>query len=253
MRLLLRSTALLALVLLLAAPHALLAQSPSPSTSPAASPGTLPLQPLAAEQTRAFVPVLRFWSQVRDISADEMRAAVEGRSKMYKRVLVAAEEPAALWETLGVTPGESVSVGSVDEVREAVEASRRVLGLVPAGMVGPELRALSVDGVGLFGRGRLDDLADWPLTAPGPSDFDPAATWTLAAGGDVMLDREVYRKSVIQKKGPDYPWNGGFARITSRVCCTKDGGSAISPRTNVAIFSRSAAESENCGICSRSL
>lgn len=49
----------------------------------------------------------------------------------------------------------------------------------------------------------------------------------MAAAGDVMLDREVYRKSVLQGKGPDYAWNGGYAVITSRTCCTKDGGPAI--------------------------
>ena len=43
---------------------------------------------------------------------------------------------------------------------------------------------------------RIADLEAWPLTVPAsdtyaPDVFDPAATWTLAAVGDVMLDREV--------------------------------------------------------------
>ena len=34
-----------------------------------------------------------------------------------------------------------------------------------------------------------------------------------------MLDREVYRLAVLEGRGPDYPWDGGTARITDRVCC----------------------------------
>ena len=45
-----------------------------------------------------------------------------------------------------------------------------------------------------------------------------------------MLDREPYRKSMIEGKGPGYPWEGGYARITSRTCCTQDGGPAITTK-----------------------
>jgi poly-gamma-glutamate synthesis protein (capsule biosynthesis protein) len=81
-----------------------------------------------------------------------------------------------------------------------------------------------VGGVSLFGGGRVRTLETWPLlvTVPAgsrPSTFDPAATWTLVAGGDVMLDRSVYRRAILQGKGVDYPWNGGTARITARFCC----------------------------------
>jgi poly-gamma-glutamate synthesis protein (capsule biosynthesis protein) len=103
-----------------------------------------------------------------------------------------------------------------------------------------------VDGRTLFGGRRIDDLSVWPLTAePVPTDLavaerprvsaqvgtsapaQEAPTWTLAAAGDVMLDREVFRQAVLLDKGADYPWDGGFARITSRSCCTVDGGDAI--------------------------
>jgi poly-gamma-glutamate capsule biosynthesis protein CapA/YwtB (metallophosphatase superfamily) len=49
----------------------------------------------------------------------------------------------------------------------------------------------------------------------------------MIAGGDVMLDREPYRQSVLLDKGVDYVWDGGFAEIASRTCCTVDGGPAI--------------------------
>jgi poly-gamma-glutamate synthesis protein (capsule biosynthesis protein) len=175
----------------------------------------------------AFVPVLRFWSPERDVALDEVRAAIEGRSAQYTSVTIGAEDPAALWEALGVTPAGSVRTTSADEVRAAVERSHKTLGLLPAGQVGPDVRALSVDGVSLFGGDRIRDLGSWPLLATGPDTFDPLQTWTLIAGGDVMLDREPHRRAVIEGRGPDYPWDGGFAEITSRTCCTADGGPAI--------------------------
>lgn len=195
-----------------------------------------PLSGAAAEiaEVVAFVPVLRFWTPTRDITLDEVLAAVKGRSKAFKRVVVAADDASGLWASLGVTPGARLRSGTLAEVTAAVESSHRTIGLVPAADVRPNVRALSVDGAALFGVDRLTDLAAWPLSMPaGESQlepFDPARTWTLAAGGDVMLDREPYRKAVLQEKGTDYPWNGGFAEITSRTCCTKDGGPAITTK-----------------------
>ena len=67
----------------------------------------------------------------------------------------------------------------------------------------------------------LRDLGDWPLVAqlpaaPSGTAFDPAATWTLFAGGDIMLDRGVYETLRVKGKGPDFPFDGGTAEITGR-------------------------------------
>jgi poly-gamma-glutamate capsule biosynthesis protein CapA/YwtB (metallophosphatase superfamily) len=35
-----------------------------------------------------------------------------------------------------------------------------------------------------------------------------------------MNDREVYRRTVLMGKGPDFPWKGGTARIVRRSCCS---------------------------------
>jgi poly-gamma-glutamate synthesis protein (capsule biosynthesis protein) len=45
----------------------------------------------------------------------------------------------------------------------------------------------------------------------------------LVAGGDVMLDRSIYQRTVRQGKGADYLWDGGLAGITGRRCCTAAG------------------------------
>lgn len=219
-------SALLSLLLLVAGGPVLAVGEPAAAgEGPAAS-----MKPATAAGSVAYVPVLRFWTPSRDISREDVRAAVEGRSERFDRVVVAAAEPSMLWQALDVVPGASVRSGSPDEVRAAVGRSRRTLGLLPAEQVGPDLRALTVDSVSLFGAGRVDGLADWPLLAEGAGAFDPAATWTLLAGGDVMLDREPYRQAMILGKGPDHPWDGGYAEITSRTCCTRDGGPAITTR-----------------------
>ncbi len=49
--------------------------------------------------------------------------------------------------------------------------------------------------------------ADWPLTAqlPAPATaeaYDPATTWTLFAGGDILLDRGVYL--TLKSKGANF-------------------------------------------------
>ena len=178
--------------------------------------------------------VRRFWTAQRDIALEEVRAAVEGRSEEIRRVVLASDDASSLWAALEVEPAEStLVVETMREAKQALDRSKRTLGLVPAARVRPDMRALSVDGVSLFGGGRLDDLTAWPLVGGDVGEsraFDPARTWTLIAGGDVMLDREPHRKAVIEGRGADWLWDGGYARITSRTCCTKDGGPAISTR-----------------------
>src|SRR4029077_18271376 len=80
----------------------------------------------------------------------------------------------------------------------------------------------------LFGNDRLRDVAGWPLLVPTASgtdapSFDPQTTWTLVAGGDVMLDRSIYRRTVRQGKGADELWDGGTAEVTGRRCCSAAG------------------------------
>jgi poly-gamma-glutamate capsule biosynthesis protein CapA/YwtB (metallophosphatase superfamily) len=190
-----------------------------------------------------FVPVLRFWSRQRDITLDEVRAALEGRSQRYERVVVASYDPSGLWQALGVVPATTTTtVETVQAVKQTLRRSRRALGLIPAARAQPALRALSVDGRRLFGSERIRDLSEWPLLGVDAGEgkpYRPDRVWTLVAGGDVMLDREPYRRSMLLGKGVDYVWDGGFATISSRSCCTVDGGPAITtrrvPRTQGAV------------------
>lgn len=195
------------------------AATPVPTPTLEASPPRVATPSPTAVATRAsvaVVPVVGFWSKRRGISGAQLDAALNGTSKTYRRVLVAGALP-------GATPA------TPKEIRAAVNADTRTLGLLPVGEVTPDVRALSLDGFDLFGNDRLRDIAAWPLLAapaPGtdPPPYDPAGTWTLVAGGDVMLDRSIYKRAVRQGKGADYPWDGGFAEITGTRCCTAAGG-----------------------------
>jgi poly-gamma-glutamate synthesis protein (capsule biosynthesis protein) len=161
------------------------------------------------------VPVVGFWSTTESISGADLDAALDGTSRAYRRVLVA-----------GTLPGATPSTPA--EIRAAVNADETTLGLLPAGEVTADVRALALGGADLFGNGRVRDVAAWPLLVPaapgeGTPSFDPADVWTLVAGGDVMLDRSIYRRTVVQGLGADYPWDGGYAVITGRRCCSAAG------------------------------
>jgi poly-gamma-glutamate capsule biosynthesis protein CapA/YwtB (metallophosphatase superfamily) len=226
------------------APAAEASRAPIASTSPVASPvptpTASPVPTPAASPTPApvfvpLVPVTGFWSTERSISRSRLAAAVAGSGSRPRSVLVGAADLAPLLSALGVTQGSNVRTLSVSKIRAALAEDPGALGFLRAEDVTPAVRALAVDGVALFGEARLRDLAAWPLLVSVPagarrSAFDPSALWTLAAGGDVMLDREVYRLAVQQDRGADYPWDGGTARITGRACCGAPGWEIVRGR-----------------------
>jgi Bacterial capsule synthesis protein PGA_cap len=193
--------------------------TPDPNQTTAAIPSAQARPTTTTTTTQpaiAMVPVVGFWSTTTGVSSAELEAALMGRNNAYKRVLVAGTRPAG-------------TASAPSAIRAAVNADARTLGLLPVGEVTPDVRALTLDGYDLFGNDRLRDLAAWPLLVPAESrtaspSFDPSTTWTLLAGGDVMLDRAIYKRAVRQGKGADYPWDGGFAEITGLSCCTAAGG-----------------------------
>jgi len=198
----------------------------TPAAAPSGSAGTP--QPTPAPDT-PIVPVVGFWSTDESLSTSEIRLAFAGHDPRYLRVVVGAPDLAAIATALGVQAGPNVEELAPSAALDAVEGRVDVLGLIRAADVRPAVRALGVDGQSLFGETRVRSMASWPLLIPGssqtdgsvgPGDFDPDAVWTLVAAGDVMNDREVYRRTVLLHDGPDFPWEGGTARIVSRTCCS---------------------------------
>jgi hypothetical protein len=191
------------------------ASAPTPDPPPGATPAPV-LVPL--------VPVTGFWSAERSITRSALAAALAGTGAYPRPVLVSAADLPSLTRHLGVQPGRNVRALAPADVRAGLAASPGALGILRAEDVNPAVRALEVGGIGLFGGRRVRDLARWPLPVAEPtgttaSTFLPAAAWTLVAGGDVMLDRYVYKRIVLDGLGATYPWTGGTARITSRYCC----------------------------------
>ncbi|MBA3779045.1 MAG: CapA family protein [Chloroflexi bacterium] len=188
-------------------------------SSPTRRPSPTPAPPVKV----AIVPVVGFWSTERSISERELKRFLEERGELGRRVVVSAADRDAIGEALDVDLSPRVKSASVAEVRAA--AGKGSLGLVRATDVTPRVRALAIGGANLFGVRRVDSLADWPLTIEVPADeakpaFDPARTWTLAAAGDILLDRGVARQVTVLEKGVDFPFDGGNAEITGYTCCS---------------------------------
>jgi poly-gamma-glutamate synthesis protein (capsule biosynthesis protein) len=174
----------------------------------------------------ALVPIVSTASAERSIARSALARLLAG-SAGGRRVLVAAADLAALAASLRVAPGSGIGSTTTEGVLAAVAADPTAIGVVRATDVTPGVRALAVDGTALFGALRVRSLEAWPLVvpevAPAAQAFDPAGAWTLVAGGDVMLDRGVYREAILRGKGIDLPWDGGTARIVGTRCCGASG------------------------------
>lgn len=205
--------------------------SPTPQPSPNATPE--PPTPLPSLSLVPLVPIVSFWSAERSISRPELRLLMGGGPEPIENprpVAVSAPDLPPLAAALGVrSPGAKTM--SPADVRAFVAKTPGALGIVRADDVTIGVRALAVNGVALFGIGRTTVLANWPLLASEPgvsSEFATSTAWTMAAGGDVMLDKAVYARSVLDGRGVDYAWDGGYAAIDQRYCCGWGGGNLAS-------------------------
>jgi poly-gamma-glutamate capsule biosynthesis protein CapA/YwtB (metallophosphatase superfamily) len=105
--------------------------------------------------------------------------------------------------------------GSAGAVVDHVSRNPEALGLVPWDAVGPRVKALAVDGESLLAPGEApDDYALSPGSGPGP---DSAELRRVVVGGDIVLDRGQNYMVIQQGMGLDFPLDGGYAAVTSRV------------------------------------
>ncbi len=206
----------------------------SPGTSPGASgsprPPAVPSGPVADVP---IVPVTSFRTTATATSASEVDAVAAGSSARYAALELVASEADAILRTLGLDRGllgaRLVTASSATTLGRDLAAHRDRLAFVRADAVGPNVRALAWGGRRLFGVGRVTRTADWPLTARLPGTpasgprFDAGTTWTLFAGGDILLDRGVAKAVKLEKRGVDFPFGGGTADITGRYCCSSFG------------------------------
>lgn len=206
------------------------ASQPAASAAPAATP--LPPPSLVPVEEVAIVPVTNFRSPVERLTRAELGSVVDGSSSRWKRLELVESEAYAILAALGIEPGalggRLVTAADAGRLAKDLAKHRDRLAFLRADAVGRSVRALAWGDRSLFGVDRVAALADWPLVAtmPAAADtaaVDPAAMWTLVAGGDILLDRGVARTVKVLKRGVDFPFDGGTAEITSRYCCSSFG------------------------------
>ena len=207
------------------------ALAPSAS-SPAASPSTQPGPPTGPPTDVPIVPVAQYRTLVEQIGRDDVRAALAGTSPTWDGLELVAAEADPILAGLGVerTAGDAQLILAPDAAHLSADlaAHRKRLGVLRADAVGPSVRALGWGNRRLFGVDAAKSVAAWGLTARLPQPvgipvFDPATSWTLVAGGDIMLDRGVAQTLKIKGEGADFPFDGGTADITGRTCCSAFG------------------------------
>jgi hypothetical protein len=203
--------------------------APTASASPSAPPESPPPTTPTTITDVPIVPVTQFRTTRERVGHDDVAAVLAGTSKTYEALeLVAADADAilaALGEGRPAKATQLILARDVATLTKDLAAHRKRLAFLRADAVGPAVRALAWGNKGLFGVGRVKAIGDWGLTArlevpdspaAGAAAFDPAQTWTLVAGGDIMLDRGVAQTLKIKGKGVDFPFDGGTAEITSR-------------------------------------
>ena len=206
----------------------------SDPTPVAAQPVASAAQPVASAALAdvPIVPVISFRSTPTATTREEVAAVLAGTSDRYVALELVADEADAILHALGVDrPNDKtrlVLAPDAAKLSDDLATNSKRLAFLRADVVGPEVRALAWGDTALFGVGRVNDVGDWPLSArlppPAAADvFDPSATWTLFAGGDIMLDRGVYETLRVKGKGADFPFDGGTADITGRTCCSAFG------------------------------
>jgi poly-gamma-glutamate synthesis protein (capsule biosynthesis protein) len=198
------------------------ASSPALEPTPSAPPPAPITGPIADVP---IVPVAQYRTTVEQVTRADVQAAIAGTSKVWDGLELVDAEADAVLAGLGVDrpAGDAHLTFAADSTALATDlaGNRKRLAVLRADAVGPSVRALGWGNRRLFGVDAVKTVAAWGLTArlPQPVDaplFDPAASWTLVAGGDIMLDRGVAQTVKIRGKGVDFPFNGGTAEITSR-------------------------------------
>lgn len=206
----------------------------TPATDPAPSPAprTAAASPAAGAADVLIVPVTHFRSTLDAVGWRELEATLAGTSKVYARLELVESDADAILAALGVErpPASSerlVLAKSAAALAKDLAKHRDRLAFLRADQVGPSVRALAWGKTHLFGVGRVERADDWPLRASlpatSPDGFELTDTWTIVAGGDILLDRGVHLATRVEGRGIDFPFAGAFADITSRYCCSSFG------------------------------
>ena len=159
-----------------------------------------------SEPLRSLVPVAHLTSTRESVSTEEL-SQVQG-------LAVSRGDREAAKESLGRP--EFDDFDSAGAVVDHVSRTPGTLGLVPWDEVDPRVKALAVDGEPLL-QADAADPEDYPLSPGDAADPDADELRRVVVGGDIVLDRGQYYMVIQQGMGLDFPLDGGYAAITSRV------------------------------------
>ncbi|HZL33649.1 MAG TPA: CapA family protein [Verrucomicrobiae bacterium] len=183
--------------------------------------------------TVPIVPVVDFRSALLSVGVVDVRAILNGHQATFKSLELVSTEADPILAAIGVdrpdVAARLILAASVAVIDKDLAAHSDRLAFIRADAVTPAVRALAWGSRTLFGVDRVKSAAAWQLNAALPTTigtapaFNPAAVWTMVAGGDIMLDRGVAKAVTVQKRGVDFPFSGGTARITGRHCCSSLG------------------------------
>jgi hypothetical protein len=160
----------------------------------------------ASEPQAALVPITHLSSTLENVSAE--------RLSRTRGLAVAQEFSEEAGELTGRSEFESFD--SAEAVVDHVSRTPGALGLVPWDEVGPRVKVLSVDGKSLLDPDETGPEG-YPLKPKGATVPDPGKLRRVVVAGDVVLDRGQNYMVIQQGMGLDFPLDGGYAAITSRV------------------------------------
>jgi capsule synthesis protein PGA_cap len=106
------------------------------------------------------------------------------------------------------------SFDSVETVVDHVSRNPGTMGLVPWDEVGPQVKALAVNGKSI-----LDPSSSpqgYPLKSGTTTIPDAGELRRVVVGGDIVLDRGQNYMVIQQGMGLDFPLDGGYAAVTGR-------------------------------------
>lgn len=236
-----RSLFTLALALLLAAACGTSAAPSGASGVPSVRPTFSPL----SDARSPLVPVAGYRSTLTALTSVGIArlSEVGGRQPITKLILIAPESSAILTslglDATAIAPRLTL-VADRTALKAALAADESAAGFVRLAALEPALRTLTWDGFAIVGVHHVSSLADWPLRADLPVDttipaewltgsqaYDPASAWTLAAGGDILLDRGVAYHAKRALRGASSLFDGGLADVTGTTCCSQFGSPQV--------------------------
>ena len=165
-----------------------------------------PPEEAAPEPPRSLVPITHLTSTRESVSTEELSQALN--------LSVPRGYEEAAQELLDRSDFEGLD--SVDAVIDHVSRTPEAMGLVPWDEVNPRVKALAVDGEPLL-KANAGDTGDYPLSPDDATGPDPDELRRLVVGGDIVLDRGQNYMVIQQGMGLDFPLDGGYAAVTSRV------------------------------------